>query len=146
MRKRAGRHRRGTKARSAARRRPRTWARRSRSCSRRTLRISPGFASTCRAAPRCTEEFQGWSRGPAMAAPHRIDVHHHIVSPGFVPELKSLLQPPTLAWTPERSIEDMDRAGVATAITSTTTPGVWIVDLEQVRRLSPNSNDYAPRL
>jgi predicted TIM-barrel fold metal-dependent hydrolase len=82
----------------------------------------------------------------AMATPHRIDVHHHIVSPGFVQELRSLLQPPTLAWTPARSIEDMDRAGVATAITSVTTPGVWIGDHEQGRRLARDSNDYAARL
>jgi predicted TIM-barrel fold metal-dependent hydrolase len=81
-----------------------------------------------------------------MPAPHRIDVHHHIVSPGFVGELKSLLQPPTLNWTPARSIEDMDRAGVATAITSVTTPGVWIGDHAQGRRLARDSNDYAARL
>lgn len=81
-----------------------------------------------------------------MPAPHRIDVHHHIVSPGFVEELRSLLQPPTLAWTPARSIEDMDRAGVATAITSVTTPGVWIGDDEQGRRLARDSNDYAAKL
>ena len=81
-----------------------------------------------------------------MVTPHRIDVHHHIVSPGFTEELKSLLQPPTLAWTPARSIEDMDRAGVATAITSVTTPGVWIGDHEQGRRLARDSNDYAARL
>jgi 6-methylsalicylate decarboxylase len=81
-----------------------------------------------------------------MPAPHRIDIHHHIVSPGFVEELKSRLQPPTLNWTPERSIEDMDKAGVATAITSVTTPGVWIGDDEQGRRLARESNDYAARL
>ena len=81
-----------------------------------------------------------------MPVPHRIDVHHHIVSPGFVEELKSLLQPPTLSWTPARSIEDMDKAGVATAITSVTTPGVWIGDHEQGRRLARDSNDYAARL
>jgi predicted TIM-barrel fold metal-dependent hydrolase len=81
-----------------------------------------------------------------MPTPHRIDVHHHIVSLGFVAELKSLLQPPTLNWTPERSIEDMDKAGVATAITSVTTPGVWIGDDEQGRRLARDSNDYAARL
>ena len=78
-----------------------------------------------------------------MPAPHRIDVHHHIVSPGFVAELKSLLQPPTLNWTPERSIEDMDKAGVATAITSVTTPGVWIGDHDQGRRVARDCNDYA---
>ena len=80
------------------------------------------------------------------APPHRIDVHHHIVSPGFVAELRARLQPPTLNWTPERSIEDMDRAGVATAITSVTTPGVWIGDDAQGARLARESNDYAARL
>jgi hypothetical protein len=46
--------------------------------------------------------------------PNRIDVHHHIVSPGYLEELRSLLLPVTLNWTPARSIEDMDRAVVAT--------------------------------
>jgi 6-methylsalicylate decarboxylase len=81
-----------------------------------------------------------------VPTPHRIDVHHHIVSPGFVEELRSRLQPPTLNWTPARSIEDMDKAGIATAITSVTTPGVWIGDDEQGRRLARESNDYAARL
>jgi len=81
-----------------------------------------------------------------MPQPHRIDVHHHIVSPLFVEEMRARLQPPTLAWTPQRSLEDMDRAGVATAITSVTTPGVWIGDDEQGRRLARDSNDYAARL
>jgi len=81
-----------------------------------------------------------------MPQPHRIDVHHHIVSPLFVEEMRARLQPPTLAWSAERSLEDMDRAGIATAITSVTTPGVWIGDDEQGRRLARDSNDYAARL
>jgi predicted TIM-barrel fold metal-dependent hydrolase len=81
-----------------------------------------------------------------MPDPHRIDVHHHIVSPLFVEEMRARLQPPTLNWTPQRSLEDMDRAGVATAITSVTTPGVWIGDDEQGRRLARDSNDYAAKL
>jgi predicted TIM-barrel fold metal-dependent hydrolase len=81
-----------------------------------------------------------------MPQPHRIDVHHHIVSPLFVEEMRARLQPPTLNWTPERSLEDMDRAAVATAITSVTTPGVWIGDDEQGRRLARDSNDYAAKL
>jgi predicted TIM-barrel fold metal-dependent hydrolase len=81
-----------------------------------------------------------------MPAPHRLDVHHHIVSPGYLEELRSLLLPVTLDWTPARSIEDMDRAGVATAITSVAPPGVWIGDNEQGRRLARDCNDYAARL
>ena len=83
---------------------------------------------------------------PVAAKPHRIDVHHHIAPPKFMAELRSLLQPPTLAWTPERSLEDMDRAGVATAITSITTPGVWIGDNAQGARIARECNDYAAQL
>jgi predicted TIM-barrel fold metal-dependent hydrolase len=60
--------------------------------------------------------------------------------------MRSQLQAPTLAWTVERSLEDMDKAGVATAITSITTPGVWIGDDEQGRRVARECNDYAARL
>ena len=69
----------------------------------------------------------------AAVKPHRIDIHHHIAPPSYVEEIKARLQAPTLAWTPQRSIEDMDRAGVATAITSVTTPGVWLGDDAQGR-------------
>jgi hypothetical protein len=41
-----------------------------------------------------------------------------------------------LDWTPARSIEDMDRAGVALSVTSITTPGVWFGDREEARQLA----------
>jgi predicted TIM-barrel fold metal-dependent hydrolase len=84
--------------------------------------------------------------GAAAGKPYRIDTHHHIAPPKFVEEMRALLQPPTLAWSIERSLEDMDKAGVATAITSITTPGVWIGDNEQGRRVARECNDYAARL
>jgi predicted TIM-barrel fold metal-dependent hydrolase len=77
---------------------------------------------------------------------HRIDIHHHIAPPKYIDEMRALLQPPTLAWTPARSVEDMDQAGVATAITSITTPGVWIGDHEQGSRVARDCNDYAARM
>ena len=79
-------------------------------------------------------------------AGHRIDTHHHIAPPKFVDEMRALLQPPTLAWSIERSIEDMDQAGVATSITSITTPGVWIGDDAQGRRVARECNEYAAGL
>ncbi len=59
-----------------------------------------------------------------------IDVHHHVSPPDFVAALikHQLGERPMLDWTPARSIEDMDRAGVALSVTSITTPGVWFGD------------------
>jgi predicted TIM-barrel fold metal-dependent hydrolase len=76
----------------------------------------------------------------------RIDVHHHISPPAYIKETFKLQQPPTLAWTPEKSLEDMDKAGVAVAITSITTPGVWLGDDAQGRHLARLCNDYAATL
>ena len=82
----------------------------------------------------------------AATKPHRIDVHHHVAPPKYIEEMRSLLQPPTIAWTPEKTLADMDEAGVATAITSITTPGVWIGDNEQGRRVARECNEYSARL
>jgi predicted TIM-barrel fold metal-dependent hydrolase len=102
------------------------------------------FAAAAGAAPATST--QGRQPTATAAKPHRIDVHHHIAPPKFVDEMKALLQPPTLAWSVERTLEDMDNAGVATAITSITTPGVWIGDNAQGRRVARECNDYAAKL
>jgi len=91
----------------------------------------------------------GSRSGPVTAAatkPHRIDIHHHVAPPKYIEEMRALLQPPTIAWTPEKTFADMDEAGVATAITSITTPGVWIGDNAQGRRVARECNEYSARL
>jgi hypothetical protein len=35
-----------------------------------------------------------------MSTPYRIDEHHHLVSRGYLEEVRSLLLPVTLDWTP----------------------------------------------
>jgi 6-methylsalicylate decarboxylase len=85
--------------------------------------------------------------GPtAPAKRFRIDIHHHIAPPGYVEEMKSMLFGPTLGWSPAKSIEDMDGAGVATAITSITTPGIWLGDDRQGRRIARECNDYGAKM
>ncbi|HEV8437670.1 MAG TPA: amidohydrolase family protein [Methylomirabilota bacterium] len=93
------------------------------------------------------------SAAPAPAAERptpaqRIDVHHHHAPPGFVAEItrRQTGQRPLMEWTPAKSIEDMDRAGVATSITSITQPGVWFGDAAAARRLARECNEYAARL
>ena len=88
------------------------------------------------------------SRAQTPAAPHRVDVHHHHSPPVYLAALTSrnLGQPPTLAWTPERSIEDMDKAGVATALTSITTPGLSFLDGAERRRMARECNEWTAKL
>lgn len=80
--------------------------------------------------------------------PHRIDVHHHIVPPSWLDALKKarLDTPPVNAWTPQRSIEDMDKAGIATAVTSPTTPQVGFLPAAEAARVARDANEYAMKL
>ncbi|HEX3398728.1 MAG TPA: amidohydrolase family protein [Acetobacteraceae bacterium] len=80
--------------------------------------------------------------------PHRIDVHHHIVPPTWLEALRRAKLDNALltAWTPQRSIDDMDRAGIATAITSPTTPQVGFLPAADAARVAHESNEYARQL
>jgi 6-methylsalicylate decarboxylase len=86
---------------------------------------------------------------PAAEAPtpHRIDIHHHITPPKYLAEFgpRQELQPPTVAWTLGKSLEDMDKAGVATAITSVTTPSRIFAGAD-ARRVARECNEYAATL
>src|SRR4051812_27793845 len=80
--------------------------------------------------------------------PRRIDVHHHFAPPAWVVEVKGrpMLQPANTTWTPAKSIDDMDRGGVAAAIVSITNPGLWFGDAAVTRRLARACNDYGAKL
>jgi predicted TIM-barrel fold metal-dependent hydrolase len=84
----------------------------------------------------------------AQPNPRCIDVHHHLVAPTWLDALKSarLDTPPMRDWTPQHSIDDMDQAGVATAILSPTTPQVSFLPRDLAVRITRESNDYAKRL
>ncbi len=80
--------------------------------------------------------------------PHRIDVHHHFAPPAWVTEVKGrpLLQPANTTWTPAKSIEDMDRGGVAASMISVTNPGLWFGDQAVTGRLARACNEYGAKL
>jgi 6-methylsalicylate decarboxylase len=84
----------------------------------------------------------------SAAKPHRIDIHHHFSPPAWIAEVKGreMLQRANSDWTPTRSIEDMDQAGVAAAVVSVTNPGLWFGDKEVTRRVSRECNDYGAKL
>src|SRR5450631_1635968 len=78
------------------------------------------------------------SKAVAQTKPHRIDVHHHIAPPAWVDALKKAgkSNPIINGWTIEKSLEDMDKAGVATAMTSPTTPQVGFLGNEEPARVA----------
>ncbi|MFM9972300.1 MAG: amidohydrolase family protein [Burkholderiales bacterium] len=77
-----------------------------------------------------------------------IDVHHHLCPPAYA-EAVQRIQPVfklLLDWSPAKSMEDMDRAGVATSVLSITTPGLWFGEAGEARRLARLCNDYSAQL
>ncbi len=83
----------------------------------------------------------------ATVKPHRIDVHHHHTPPPYVAALTARNIPgPVRDWTPEKSLADMDKAGVATAMTSITTPALRFLDDAGARKVARECNDYTAKL
>jgi 6-methylsalicylate decarboxylase len=84
----------------------------------------------------------------APARPFRIDTHHHFTVPKLIAEstAKGVTQAGLQDWTPQKSIEQMDKGGVATSILSISDPGVWFGDNAAARSLARECNDYAAKV
>ena len=109
-----------------------------------------------------------WARLGAQGAGNparRIDIHHHYTSPAYLEFTKA--HPgqggpsPTVrgagggpapgssfaaGWTLAEDLDDMDKNGTATAILSTTTPGFWFGEVNEVRKVSRACNEFAAKL
>ena len=108
-----------------------------------------GFIALAAAAATGMAQAQ---EAPASKPAHRIDVHHHILPPkyigvardrllSFAPNFASVLN-----WKPADSIEQMDKFGIRTAMTSLSNPGTWFGNAEEARSLARMSNDYAAEM
>lgn len=77
----------------------------------------------------------------------RIDVHHHMLPPFYMDLRAKLANPgPMPSWSPERTLEDMEKSGVATAMMSLAVSGVAFDAGEAGRSLARKSNDYGAQL
>jgi 6-methylsalicylate decarboxylase len=85
---------------------------------------------------------------PPAAGLGLIDVHHHLSPPTWIKAMtkRNLADRMRWEWTPARSIEDMDRAGVSMAITSIAIPGTWLDSNGQARSLARECNEFAAKL
>src|SRR6516164_4919683 len=96
---------------------------------RRTF-LTRAMAAVGLSASARSDVIAAFTQAPSRTRAQRIDVHHHFAPPAWVAEVKGrpMLQPANTTWTPEQSIEDLDRAGSAAAVISITNPGLWFGD------------------
>ena len=94
-------------------------------------------------------------KGPPPA-PYLVDVHHHFYPQEFKDAVDAFAkahgggsQPRGVQkWTPQASLDEMDKAGIATAVLSCwSIPGVWLgADAAGMRRYARLHNEYAAKM
>jgi predicted TIM-barrel fold metal-dependent hydrolase len=99
--------------------------------------------------------FAARAQTPAQVPAARfIDVHHHVYPPRYASENIQRLLDDTATlpasrytgWTVRADLDDMDKAGVASAIASITSPGVWFGDDQEGRKWARVCNEYGAEL
>jgi len=94
-----------------------------------------------------------WPQAPAASA-RRLDLHHHFASDRYK---KRLAEGKRQGWetfeaySPAKALEAMDKAGVATAFLSCSTPGIFMgddfaVEQRQIIALARDMNEYGAKL
>jgi 6-methylsalicylate decarboxylase len=84
----------------------------------------------------------------AETKPYRIDVHHHLSPPTYIAAAiaNNFGDGAQRNWTVEKSLADMDQAGIAVAMLSVTQPGVNFTSGEVAHKLVRECNEYAAKL
>lgn len=81
-----------------------------------------------------------------------VDFHHHFGPPKWCSFLasKNVLHPSWNGWTPAKSLEELDRANVATAMISITYPGIWlgenVVPVDATRAMARDCNEFGAKM
>ena len=91
--------------------------------------------------------LKGMMNSDMKTKPRRIDVHHHILPPVYRREIEEAgvqleTYPPLPTWTPEASLQIMDRHEISTAILSISSPGVYFGKFSNPRDLARGCNEY----
>jgi predicted TIM-barrel fold metal-dependent hydrolase len=89
-------------------------------------------------------------RGKNVMPDGWIDIHRHLSPPGYGAAVKAKyaqLPEPLAGWTPQRSIAEMDAAGIEYAMLSMpATPGIFVGDVGGAQRLARMANEYMAEL
>jgi 6-methylsalicylate decarboxylase len=113
---------------------------------RRFLATAASLAATAVCRPVRAQDHSTTSS--QTSNPQRIDIHHHLAPPSYIPELTSRKtnQRPLEEWTPQKSLDVMGRAGISTSMVSISEPGVWFGDDAEARRIARETNEWGASL
>jgi predicted TIM-barrel fold metal-dependent hydrolase len=89
-----------------------------------------------------------------MPIERRVDVHHHFYPPQYLDAMKQVpgrdgsgaAFPGVSQWTTARTIEEMDKHGVTTAILSLSPPGPRMLDTQGNRKLARICSEYGGQM
>jgi predicted TIM-barrel fold metal-dependent hydrolase len=106
-----------------------------------------GLAATIAAPAIRTARAEGANR-------RLIDVHSHIIPPFYLAENRDRIAGSRggeisrawLEWSPQQSLDAMNKYGVETSMLSLSSPGVWFGNVEEARGLARRVNDYGAGL
>lgn len=98
--------------------------------------------------PLSRSERPGKAREPSHTLTQRIDVHHHIASPTWLQTVKLIgADDPVISnWSVQKSLDDMAKGGVATAVLSASPPQARPLAKDAAVRIARESNEYATHL
>ncbi len=81
----------------------------------------------------------------------RIDIHNHIVPEHYVSvlnnsDIKAAHGAGYPKWSPELSLETIDMNGIASAVTSLSSPGVYFGDKALASKLARQCNEHSAQM
>jgi 6-methylsalicylate decarboxylase len=102
-----------------------------------------GFLASAVSAAAATALTPGGALAqPTPTKAGRIDVHHHFAPAFHRAALGDKRGNSWPKWSPQMSLEDMDKSGIQTAMLSIIQPGTWFGNVEESRSLTRKLNDY----
>src|SRR5215467_12426525 len=114
-------------------------------CSRRAILkafAGVGFASALAPARLCAQSIY-----KSTAKGGRIDLHHHFVPPAFAGTLSRGFGGDRFPWTPQKTLDQMDKFDIAVSILSMTQMGNLLYDnTEKGRAAVREGNDYGAKV
>ncbi|MGH6771406.1 MAG: amidohydrolase family protein [Xanthobacteraceae bacterium] len=106
--------------------------------------VLTGFAAVAAGALLPSAAIQAQPMKKPRVTGGRIDVHRHFVPPGYVVDKRR-------TWLNDRStisqqLEDMDKGGIALAVTTISVPGIDHNDAAATRKFSRLANEFCAKL